>query len=1032
MPNSQKRSKRKRGLMLSPEGWQRLQAAQHESEIAHNEGTPYTIEALNELTQLSPNTLSKVRSRENPVDLKTLETYFRTFGLTLTPDDYWVMPLVTASPNTPQASQASPVSETPQVQTTKPQFSTQQQDWGEAIDVSIFHGRTTELATLSQWIEQDHCRLIAVLGMGGIGKTALSVKLAEQIQSQFEFVIWRSLRNAPYLESLLSELVPFLSHQQATEPTIRQLLHCLRNHRCLVILDNVETILQAGSHAGHYRPDYENYGDLLRVVGESRHQSCLMLTSREKPLEVATFEGDNFAVRSLPLSGSLEIALALVDTKELTGTLQQKQALCEHYGCSPLALKIVASSIYDLFDGDITPFLAEETTIFNGVRRLLDQQFERLSELESSIMYWLATNREWTSIAEMVTDIVPKVARSELLTSVESLSWRSLIEKQASRYTQQPVVMEYVTDRLVERICTEFSEAEFSVDSETSQSREIPQRQTPSKIQNLKSKIPLPLPTSPLPLLYSHALLKTTVKDYVRESQARLILKPIANQLQAIFGSPTALEQQFRTVLAHLRALETQSYGGGNLINLAQHLKLDLTGYDFSELTVWHTYLQNIQLHQVNFQNADLTRSVFTQTFGSIISLAFSPDGEQLATGDMDGKTRLWQVSDGQPLLTFRRHREGIWAIAWSPDGQRFATGSEDHSVQIWDVHSGARFKTLLVGDVVRTIAWSPQAELLATGGDDCQIKLWHPRTGKCLKALSGHTDWIYSVAFSPDGQQLASGSFDRTIRLWDIATAQCLKTLQGHQEGIWDLAWSPDGQWLVSSSEDQSIRLWDIDNGECLHTFEGHTSPVFSVTWSPDSKTVASGSYDKTIRLWDVTQGHCLTLFQGNTNWVWAIDWSPNGDLLASGSHDRTVRFWEAKSGQCRQTLQGYTSEAFSLVWSPNGQMLASSGNDQTVRLWHPQTGQCLKILKGHTNWVWALAWSPDGQTLASGSDDQTIRFWQPDTGQCLQILEGHHGWVWGVDWSPDGQTLASGSGDQTVRLWDAGSGECRQILTG
>ncbi|MGL5881399.1 MAG: NB-ARC domain-containing protein, partial [Xenococcaceae cyanobacterium] len=167
-------------------------------------------------------------------------------------------------------------------------------DWGEAVDVATFYGRSEELATLGQWIKNDLCRLVAVLGMGGMGKTALSIALAENLQSEFEYIVWRSLRNAPPLAELLGGIVEFLSHQQETAATLSQeldrcislLLEYLRHHRCLLVLDNVESILRGGEHAGQYREGYQAYGELLQRIGEVRHTSCLVLTSREKPKEI--------------------------------------------------------------------------------------------------------------------------------------------------------------------------------------------------------------------------------------------------------------------------------------------------------------------------------------------------------------------------------------------------------------------------------------------------------------------------------------------------------------------------------------------------------------------------------------------------------------------------------------------------------------------------------------------------------------------------------------------------------------------------
>jgi hypothetical protein len=296
-------------------------------------------------------------------------------------------------------------------------------DWGEAIDVSVFYGRDDELATLQDWARHNRCRLIAILGMGGIGKTALSVKLAQQLQDQFDFVIWRSLRNVPSLDTLLTDLVPFLSNQQETQPALGKLLNCLRQSRCLVILDNMETLLDA-ERAGQFRAGFESYDELLRLLGEVGHQSCVMLTSREKPATVAALEGMDLMVRSARLDGSPEAAQAIIQGKGLVGTAAQKKILGDRYGNSPLALKIVATSIQDLFEGGIDTFLQEDTFIFNGIRRLLDQQFSRLSAIEQSIMYWLAINREWTTIADLQGDIVPALPKQRLLGSFVRQYWQ--------------------------------------------------------------------------------------------------------------------------------------------------------------------------------------------------------------------------------------------------------------------------------------------------------------------------------------------------------------------------------------------------------------------------------------------------------------------------------------------------------------------------------------------------------------------------------------------------------------------------------
>jgi WD40 repeat protein len=887
-------------------------------------------------------------------------------------------------------------------------------DWGEAPDTSVFYGRTLELDTLTHWIQRDRSRLVALLGMGGMGKSSLAAKIARQLRDEFQYVIWRSLRNAPLLETVLADLVPFLSGQQDAQAKPDRLLHWLRQHRCLVILDNVETILLAGDRAGQYQPGYQNYGELLRSLGESSHQSCVILTSREKPAEIGFMEDPEASVTaqracaSLLLEGSQEIALALLEAKGLSGTDREKRQLGEYYSWSPLALKIVAASIHSLFDGAIAPFLAEETRVFNGLRRLLQQQFERLSPLEMTIMGWLAINREWTTIAELSADITPSITKARLLECLESLAWRSLLEKRAGSYTQQPVVMEYVTTELIDRMVQAVLTANLSD-------------------------------------LGQFALLKTTSKDYIRDSQICLLLQPIARQVQQSLATPEALTLRLQALLEALRHSDNAGldYAAGNLFNLCCQLNLPLSTFDFSGLQICQADLQGRPVQRVNFSNAQFVQCAFTQTFGAILAVAFHPHQPLIALGDINGAVRLWQLAvrqthgaeTEQPLLTLRGHTSWVLSVAWSPDGQRLASCCDYRTIKLWDAQTGQCLATLR-GHLkpVWSVTWSPDGRQLATSSSDRTIRVWDATTGDCLQILEGHQNLVWSVAWSPDGTTLASGSDDQTIRLWDVCSGQCRRTWPIPGYWVRCVAWSPDGQILATASSDLIIRLWDISMAQPLKCLSGHRSWIYSLAWSPDGSNVASGSGDRTIKLWDVTSGDCLKTLQGHQEPVWSVSWNADGTLLASGSHDQTVRLWIPQTGQCRRTLQGYSNWIRSVVWSPDGTALASSSTDKTVKLWDVASGHCLNILTGHQGWVFSVAWSPTDPVVASSGTDATVKLWNTRTGQCLQTLQGHASWVWSVAWRPDGRRLATGSStnDLTVRIWDPETGECLQIFSG
>ncbi|HEY9607250.1 MAG TPA: NB-ARC domain-containing protein [Allocoleopsis sp.] len=921
------------------------------------------------------------------------------------------------------------------------------QDWGEAPDVTAFYGRTSELATLEQWVVRERCRLISVIGMGGIGKTSLAVKLAEQIQDEFEYLIWRSLRNAPPMQELLVDLIKFLSNQQETDlpetidGKISRLLEHLRASRCLLILDNAESILSSNGRAGAYREGYEGYGQLFSCIGETRHQSCLVLTTREKPRGISYQEGEHFPIHSLRLSGlAQENIQEIFKKKGFTVSADEGQALVEQYAGNPLALKMVATTIQELFDGDIAQFLEQGTVVFGDISNLLDQQFSRLSALEKQAMFWLAINREWVSLTELRDDIIPTVSQRSLLEALESLQLRCLIEKATQpltqrhsvSFTQQPVVMEYVTERLIEQVCQEIS-------------------------------------TEETVFFNRYALMKAQAKDYVRSAQIRLILQPIADRLLAIFGNKESIKNCLIQILSKLRmssgiaaptpdstealhSLQKPGYAGGNVLNLFWQLQIDPSGSDFSCLTVWQAYLQGINLHRVNFTNSDLTKSVFTQTLGGILSAAFSLDGKLLATG-IDSEIWLWHVADSRQLLSFKGHISWVHSVAFSPDRQILASGSNDQTVRLWDINTGQCLKTLRGHTgCIQSIAFSPDGQILASGSNDSSVRLWDVKTGQCLNVLAGHTNHLLSVVFTPDGQTLISSGEDQTVRLWQVDTGECLRILEIHINWVLSVALSPDGQTLATGSDGKTVKFWDITTGECIRILPDYSSHVWALAYAPsvgdadcpNRQILATGSEDTTVKIWDALTGECIQTLQGHrdseallrsADRVWLVLFSPDGSTLLSASENQTVKLWDVRTGQCLRTLEGYSNSVLSVALSCGGQLLASSGRDQLLRLWDVATGDCITTMQGHTNIVSSVTFVPkldESQILASGSDDRTIKIWDCDTGECLRTIWGHSSWVQSLSFSPDGLILASGSRDCTVKLWDWQTGECLQTLEG
>jgi eukaryotic-like serine/threonine-protein kinase len=455
----------------------------------------------------------------------------------------------------------------------------------------------------------------------------------------------------------------------------------------------------------------------------------------------------------------------------------------------------------------------------------------------------------------------------------------------------------------------------------------------------------------------------------------------------------------------------------------------------------------------------------------SVRSVAFSPDGQRLATASDDQTARVWDAATGREILSLRGHQGGVSSVAFSPDGRRLLSGSYDQAVRVWDLATG-RDPLTLKGHSgwVSSVAFSPDGQRLASGSHDQTARVWDAATGREILSLRGHQGGVSSVAFSPDGRRLLSGSGDKTVKVWDAVTGQELLTLQGHQAGVSNVALSLDGQRIVSSGYDKRVKVWDAATGQLTLTLEGHTDRVTSVAVSPDRRRAVSGSFDRTVKVWDAATPEDPYTFKGHGGPVLSVCFSPDGQRVASASADRTVQVWDVPTSQETLTLKGHQSAVLSVAFSPDGKhifsgsldgtvkmwdaatrqeirtlraagnvavspdgkRLVTNSSDNTVKVWDAATGQETQTLKGHTGPIDCVAFSPDGRRIVSGSQDKTAIVWDAATGQETLTLRGHQGGVRSVAFSPDGRRLVSGSYDQTVRVWDAATGQEIHTLRG
>jgi len=439
-----------------------------------------------------------------------------------------------------------------------------------AADVPAFYGRETELAALDRWILTERCRAVALLGLGGTGKTALAAKWLETASAAFDRVAWRSLAGQPSVEMLLADLCAQLGDQRRLPSEgaqqIARLLALLQQQRCLLVLDSAETILAArsaaapGCPAGHYASGCERYADLIQQLAESSHQSCLLLASREKPKEIAALEGEALPVRSLLLGGLAPTpAQAVVQDKgRLRGTQTEWTTLVQRCGGNPLALKLAATTVRDIFEGDLSAFLAEGAFIFGDIKALLDRHFERLSRLEQELAYWLAINRAPVALTELQGEILSNLRFARLLEGMESLERRCWIRHVAAEaaptgepgcLTLQPLLRDYVTDRLIEQVAHEIACGEAA-------------------------------------LLHRYALIVPDAPAAIRQQQLNALLAPVSEQLLQALGTPLNVKSQLERVLGQLDARSPLGvgYAAENALNVLHQLNFDLSVREVCEL----------------------------------------------------------------------------------------------------------------------------------------------------------------------------------------------------------------------------------------------------------------------------------------------------------------------------------------------------------------------------------------------------------------------------------------------------------------
>jgi WD40 repeat protein len=413
--------------------------------------------------------------------------------------------------------------------------------------------------------------------------------------------------------------------------------------------------------------------------------------------------------------------------------------------------------------------------------------------------------------------------------------------------------------------------------------------------------------------------------------------------------------------------------------------------------------------------------------------VAISPNGRHAISASLDKTLRVWDLETGRILRILEGHSHAVNGVAISPDGQSAVSACEDKTLKVWNLESGCILCTLEGHFApVTSVAIAPNGGRVLSASEDNTLKVWDLEAGRELLTLKGHTLSVYAVATTPDGRRAISASRDQTLKVWDLATGRILRTLEGHSSSVQGVAVTPDGRRAVSASWDQTLKVWDLDTGRALRTLCGHSSRVTSVAIAPDGRHAVSASGDNTLKVWDLESSHALRTLEGHSSLVTGVTMSPSGSRAVSASHDMTLKVWDLEGRRELPSPEEHSGAVWGTAATPDGRRAATVSADKTLKVWDLETGRILRTLEGHSLSVYGVVVSPDGRRAVTASWDKTLKVWDLETGRALRTFEGHSQYIYGVAMTPDGRRAVSASRDQTLKVWDLVAGRELRTMQG
>ena len=523
------------------------------------------------------------------------------------------------------------------------------------------------------------------------------------------------------------------------------------------------------------------------------------------------------------------------------------------------------------------------------------------------------------------------------------------------------------------------------------------------------------LTSGKLKLFNTSALIQSSSKDYIKDSQIRLILQPIIDRLKESFGLElqNSLENRLPKLLENLNR-DIDGYTAGNLINLMRYAGIPIKGYDFSGMPIWQADLQDVDLYGVNFAYCKFDNCSFSQIIDSPHAIALHAKQNLIAVADRINGIGLYRLKNSQLYLHLDQSKD-TEELAFSPDGKFIVSISGGRTVKVWHTDTGECSYTFTNGQNIKSIAFAPdnqtvaiasQAAIVLTGDTDSArsendtISLWNIQTDEC-RIIKTECCHIGSITFHSQ-KNLLFGMQDSQLSVWNTDTEELLYFHDLKWTNVFDF--HPSEEILVTGDFFGKIELWDVKTGKRLKTFENNNTEGLSllhpicfifISFSGDGHTIVTVYINGTIKLWDVKRGKCLQTWSNNEDSIYTTAFSPQNNILAISYGSKVLKLWDVKTGKCLKTWEFHSNNISKISISSDGQYLASHSPDNTIRLLNLKLERLSTRRLNHVIYGGLLGqshsvyFSPDCQTLAIFSEDSVIKLFDVKTGQYRKTFE-------------------------------------------